>query len=45
MEAVGAIILGLVPGLVLGYLAAIPRVRVLEKELVQRELGLAQEKE
>ena len=35
METVALLVLGLLPGLVLGYLSAMPRVLRLERELVQ----------
>jgi hypothetical protein len=53
METVALLVLGLLPGLVLGYLSVMPRVLRLEKELAQAllqvsdselELALVQQK-
>jgi len=42
VETIGAMVLGLVPGLVLGYLAVMPRVMRVEKELFRQvRLNLA----
>jgi uncharacterized membrane-anchored protein YhcB (DUF1043 family) len=44
-EWVGVAVLALPLGLVLGYLSALPRVKVLEKELAQQLQLKSQEKE